>query len=260
MSVMKIAIAGYGYVGKAVYNAVRRWHEAVIIDPGYDEYNENKIDDTLNGVIICVSTPEAEDGSCDMTNVIDVINTTPKKVPILIKSTISIEGWLQINADFPNHYICFSPEFLRAETAIEDFQNQEVIYISKEKSGSHEHWQKMFKGCLYGRKYDFKSAEELILAKYFRNSFLATKVSFFNQVYDLCKAKDIDFESVRQVIADDKRIGHGHSMVTDQRGFGGHCFPKDTSAIVETAKNDNVDLTLIEEAIKYNATIRKPNK
>ena len=70
----------------------------------------------------------------------------------------------------------------------------------------------------------------------------------------------MDYEAVRQVVGDDKRIGHGHTTVTDERGFGGHCFPKDTSAIVETAKNDNVDLTLIEEAIKYNATIRKPGK
>lgn len=257
---MKIAIAGYGYVGKAVHATVKRWHETIIVDPGFDEYNNNKIDDTCNGVIICVSTPEADDGSCDMTNVIDVINTTPKKVPILIKSTISIEGWLQINADFPDHYICFSPEFLRAETAIEDFQKQETIYISIEKSGSHKHWQKMFKGCMYGKKYDFKDAKELILAKYFRNSFLATKVSFFNQIYDLCKAKNMDYEAVRQVVGDDNRIGHGHTTVTEERGFGGHCFPKDTSAIVETAKNDNVDLTLIEEAIKYNGTIRKPSK
>ena len=257
---MKIAIAGYGYVGKAVHSAAKRWHQTMVIDPGYEEFENNKIDDTYEGLIICVSTPEADDGSCDMTNVIDVIQTTPKKIPILIKSTISMEGWLQINADFPNHYICFSPEFLRAETALEDFKNQDVMYISLEKSGSHEHWEQVFKGCLNNRNYVFKNAEELILAKYFRNSFLATKVSFFNQVYDLCKAKDIDFEAVRQVIADDKRIGHGHSMVTEQRGFGGHCFPKDTNAIVETAKNDNVDLTLIEEAIKYNATIRKPNK
>lgn len=257
---MKIAIAGYGYVGKAVHNSVKRWHQSMVIDPGYEEYENNKVDDTFDGLIICVSTPEADDGSCDMTNVIDVIQTTPKRVPILIKSTISIEGWLQINADFPNHYICFSPEFLRAETALEDFKNQDMMYISIEKSGSHKHWKDVFKGCLNNRNYDFKSAEELILAKYFRNSFLATKVSFFNQVYDLCKAKDIDFEAVRQVIGDDKRIGHGHSMVTDQRGFGGHCFPKDTNAIIETAKNDNVDLSLIEEAIKYNATIRKPNK
>ena len=78
---MKIAIAGYGYVGKAVHNAAKRWHQTMVIDPGYEEFENNKIDDTYEGLIICVSTPEADDGSCDMTNVIDVIQTTPKRFP-----------------------------------------------------------------------------------------------------------------------------------------------------------------------------------
>ena len=99
--------------------------------------------------------------------------------------------------------------------------------------------------------------EELILAKNFRNSFLATKVAFFNQIYDLCEQLGVDYNNVSRAVALDDRIGSSHIEVTEERGFGGHCFPKDTSAIVETALKFNVDLSLIAEAIKYNNKIRK---
>lgn len=252
-----VGIAGYGYVGRAVNSAMKRWHGTVVIDPAFEEFADNKFTGDLDGIVICVSTPQGDDGSCDMTNVIDVINTSPKKVPILIKSTISIDGWTQIISDFPDHYICFSPEFLRAKTAEEDFKNTKEMYISKEKTGSHKHWKELFRNCMPFINVTYFDPEELILGKYFRNSFLATKVIFFNQIYDLCKKKNIDFENVRKIVTDDIRIGDSHSEVTEERGFGGHCFPKDTSAIVETAKNDNVDLTLIEEAIEYNNNVRK---
>ena len=113
------------------------------------------------------------------------------------------------------------------------------------------------------RIYDFNkpsvvvNAEELIVAKQFRNSFLATKVSFFNQINDLCECLDLDYEQVRQVVTDDERIGESHTMITDERGFGGHCFPKDTEALVYSALHHGCSQNLIQEAIKYNKKIRK---
>jgi UDPglucose 6-dehydrogenase len=76
-------------------------------------------------------------------------------------------------------------------------------------------------------------------------------------MYDLCKAVDVDYESVRQAVTEDSRIGDSHSWVTEQRGFGGHCFPKDTTAITKTGQRENVSLSLIKEAIEYNKRIRK---
>jgi len=71
------------------------------------------------------------------------------------------------------------------------------------------------------------------------------------------KADDADYNTVRKLITVDERIGDGHSSVTEQRGFGGHCFPKDTQAIVNTAKEKDIDLSILNEAIKYNNKIRK---
>jgi UDPglucose 6-dehydrogenase len=98
---------------------------------------------------------------------------------------------------------------------------------------------------------------ELVAAKAFRNSFLATKVAFFNQVYDYCKSYNLNYDSVARAVGADTRIGDSHTTITKERGFGGHCFPKDTSAITRSAQRNNTRLTIIEEAINYNRSIRK---
>lgn len=247
-----IVIAGYGYVGKAFHEAFKEIYDCEIVDPAI---NENKLENfEPTHVICCVSTPQGEDGSCYMENVYDVVSKTDKSVPILIKSTISIEGWRELKERFPEHSITFSPEFLRAKTAVKDFLDQKQIYFSKEGHEWTEFFKKRFPTALYSVR---KSAQELILAKYFRNSFLATKVAFFNQIYDLADKMGLNYDLIREVVADDERIGRSHTDITAERGFGGHCFPKDTMAITKTAKKHKSRLTLIEQAIKYNNEIRK---
>ena len=250
---MKILIAGYGFVGRAHYEVLKFKHDVVINDPALGYTNSY---DDVDAVIVCVATPQKKDGSCHMDNVYNVVEQCPD-VPILIKSTISIEGWQQLKQKYPNKGITFSPEFLRAKTAIEDFNKQEVMYFSNNDCNDDwEYWSKLFLNNNKSLKFKLASAEELILSKYFRNSFLATKVSFFNQMYDLCTELDVSFNEVRECVADDIRIGDSHSYVTDERGFGGHCFPKDTMAILSTANKNGIDLSLIKESIQYNNKIR----
>jgi UDPglucose 6-dehydrogenase len=257
---MKVTIAGWGYVGQAIETYLKDHHTIEIVDP---KFNGNNIKGTdPDAVIVCVATPRNEQGGCDISNVIQVINDTPREVPILIKSTISLEGWKEIEKCKGSLRITFSPEFLRAKTAIEDLKNQKFMYFSEvprkldpAKSGN-VFWKELFLKVdpkLAFKEYDAKA---LILAKYFRNSFLATKVSFFNQIFDLCKEVNVDYEAVRQVVTADERIGQGHSVVTQDRGFGGHCFPKDNEAIVDTATNNNVDLSLIKTSNEYNKKIK----
>jgi len=244
---MKITIAGYGFVGKAHREVLKDKHDITIVDPAWPEYNKPIPQDT-DAVIVCVSTPPREDGSCHMDNVYDVIERAPD-VPILIKSTISVEGWDMLIDTFPNRMLNFSPEFLRASSAVQDLQDAELILIG---GTSCSFWGKVF-----SKDIEIADPKELILAKYMRNSFLATKVAFFNQVYDLCKALGIEYEAVAHYTGMDSRITESHTQVTEERGFGGHCFPKDTSAIVQTGQRDNVDLSIIKEAIEYNNRIRK---
>jgi len=241
---MRILIAGYGMVGKAHHELLKDRHDIEIYDPalGYTDFGEP------DAVIVCVATPQRPDGSCEMKNVYEVIEASPD-VPILIKSTISVEGWDMLVDAFPNRMLNFSPEFLRAESAVEDLQNTDLILVG----GSDP----FFWGKVFNLPVEIAEARELILAKYARNSFLALKVAFFNQMYDLCDALDVEYSAVAHYTGMDERIGYSHTYITDERGFGGHCFPKDTSAIVRTGERNGVELSLIKQAIKYNNSIRK---
>jgi UDPglucose 6-dehydrogenase len=186
-----------------------------------------------------------------MQNVYDVLNDL-KNVPVLIKSTISLIGWQYIQRTFLK--VSFSPEFLRAESALEDFRENNTILIGGD---SVHFWQEIFLNAMGNVNIDVATPEELILTKYFRNSFLATKVAFFNEIYDLCKATDTDYENVSRLIALDSRIGSSHTQVTEDRGFGGHCFPKDVSALLKMAESFKNNLNILEAANNYNKRIRK---
>ena len=242
---MKILIAGYGFVGRAHYEVLKFKHDVVINDPALGYTNSY---DDVDAVIVCVATPPREDGSCHMDNVFDVIEKTPD-VPILIKSTISVEGWQMLVDAFPNRMLNFSPEFLREASWLEDITNMDLMLIG----GTNTcFWKDVFKVNI-----EIAEPEELILAKYARNSFLALKVAYFNQLYDLCDALDVEYSAVAHYTTMDERIGDSHTFISEERGFGGHCFPKDTNAIIKTAQRNNVELSILKEAVEYNRRIRK---
>lgn len=246
---MKIQIAGYGFVGMSHALALKSEDtEIFIYDPakGYNDWNKE-----ADAVIICVSTPEDSDGSCDMSNVYDIVEKTGD-IPILIKSTISLEGWKLIKRASPWKSITFSPEFLRAKHAVEDFKNQKLIYMG---GSDPSFWINLISNRL-NITIEVADVEELILAKYLRNSFLALKVAFFNQVYDLCEKTGIEYSAVAHYVTEDPRIGNSHSFVTKERGYGGHCFPKDVSALLSTAHGLKCDLSILSEAMQYNERLR----
>ena len=243
---MKIGIAGYGYVGQSHELIFKECHDIIISDPFKREFGNLRHADCI---IVCVSTPSTEQGYCDVSNVVDVIKEAPD-VPILIKSTISPEGWKHIR-DVTSKDLTFSPEFLRAESWKEDALNQKDYYFG----GDNVHfWSELFLNARGRINIDVASPEELILIKQLRNSYLALKVTFFNQVHDYCTSEGIDFENVRNLITKDKRIGESHSHVTEERGFGGHCLPKDTLATLKSSKQS---MTLLKQALDYNKLIRK---
>lgn len=248
---MKIGILGYGMVGSVHYRLLKDTFNVVVYDPAlrcYDDVSH------VDAIIVSVSTPEMNNGSCGISNVYDAINHAPN-VPILIKSTISVEGWRHLRESFPDRDITFSPEYLRAQTAFDDLISMQALDISGD---NPQFWWNIFKEVLpEGVVCRVSDPEVLIVNKYFRNSFLALKVSFANQIYDYCQAIGVDYAEVANIAGDDNRIGHSHLEVTEERGWGGHCFPKDTAAIVHSASYAGINLTLIRESIKYNNAIRK---
>lgn len=247
-------IIGYGFVGRAVGNALQTKHRTLIVDP---KFTENKISDFLesDAAIVCVPTPGDD---CDITEVLNVIEQIPVNVPVLIKSTVTPERLAQIIVQFPEHKICYSPEFLRAVNSDKDFATQKFMIIGGD--DPNHFWRTLFQTVLLDCKLYFEcSFAEASMAKYTVNSFLATKVAFFNQIYDMCKENGADYEIVRQMISHDARIGGSHTLVPGLdgiRGFGGACFPKDTKSFLEYSKNLNKPITILEETVKYNDKIR----
>jgi UDPglucose 6-dehydrogenase len=254
---MKIIIAGYGFVGKAVANALKDHHEVIIVDP---KFNDTKIKNhhDADGIIICVNTPTGENGII-VENVANVLDQIPIFMPVLIKSTVTPNVVDVFEELYPDHNICYSPEFLRATTANQDFLNQKYIVIGGE--DPEYFWQELFQTTLTNCKMFLKCSErEACMVKYTANSFLALKVSFFNQIFDICEKTGLDYNIVRHIVAQDTRIGSGHTLVPgldSERGFGGHCFPKDTEAFTHWANKIEAPVTLVESAIKYNKKVRK---
>ena len=255
---MKIIIAGYGFVGKAVASALQTKHELVIIDP---KYNNNKITDHVDadGIIICVSTPTTEDGICNVNNIANVLDHVPFFMPVMIKSTLTppnVQGFKEI---YENHSIVYSPEFLRANSADSDFLNQKYIIVGGEDPEGF--WHELFTTTLPHCKMIFQcSEEEACMIKYTINCFLALKASYFNQIADICDNNKMDYDIVRHIVSQDTRIGAGHTLVPGpdgQRGWGGACFPKDTEAFLKWSNTIGMPATLVESSIQYNNKVRK---
>jgi len=255
---MKIIIAGYGFVGKAVANALNTQHEIVVQDPQYTDYKMIDHHDA-DGIIICVGTPSLPNGGCDCKDIASVLDDVPIFMPILVKSSVTPEVIETLSEIYPNHCITYSPEFLRAASANTDFLNQKYVVLGGEDPECF--WQELFQTTLPNCKLIFNcSAIEASMVKYTVNSFLATKVAFFNSIYDICQKNNADYDIVRHIVTHDSRIGNSHTLVPGldgERGFGGHCFPKDTSAFIKYSKSLNTPLEILEAVVDYNGKIRK---
>ena len=230
---MKIVIAGYGPVGVATHSALYGRMDVVIDDP----YKERVVTDVtgVDGVVVCVATPQLEDGSCGTQNVKDVLRKYGA-TRFLIKSAVD-PVWLSKNHDEFGGSVTVSPEFLRGShqwgDPTEEFINQEfAIYGGPDARW----WDEMFSPAMKNLKeVKYCSRDQAAFAKYVENCFLATKVSFFNEMYDVFNRCGFEgFDQMVDAITVDPRINRSHTQVPGpdgNRGWGGHCFPKDTSAM-----------------------------
>jgi UDPglucose 6-dehydrogenase len=255
---MKIIIAGYGFVGKAVAESLKDQNDLHIVDP---KYTTAEIEHCphADGVIICVGTPSTNLGDCDVSQIYQVMDKVPETIPVLIKCTIRPDYLNRLLVNYPRHNICYSPEFLRAATANADFANQEYMVLGGEEPD--ELWSNLFKNSLKNlNKIEHCTLTEASMVKYAANCFLSVKVTFFNQIYDMCQKNGANYDSIVGMLKMDERIGMSHMQVPGpdgSRGFGGACFPKDTSAFIHYTDHLGTIHTLVESAVKYNKKVRK---
>ena len=292
---MKITIIGSGYVGLVSGACFAKiGHKVICIDndkskisklqqniipiyePGLEELisdlaSKNKIRfsndlasaiNDSQAVFIAVGTPQDQDGSADLSYVLNVVNNlaniikTPKI--IITKSTVPAGTGARIRKIIdqinPNNQISLAsnPEFLREGFAIDDFLNPDRIIIGCEDEASKKILAKIYQP-LANHKIIFSDIVTAELIKYASNAFLATKISFINEMANLCEILDGDIKTLSQGIGLDSRIGQ--KFLNPGPGFGGSCFPKDIQAILKIAKDNNTDLSIINAA--YNSNINR---
>jgi len=255
---MRLLIIGHGFVGKAVdYGFTHPAVEKTIIDPKYGNSIEDISINDFDATFVCVPTPMSADSSIDasiLDSIMGVINSSyrDRHKPVIIKSTITPD----IIEKYCSSGIVYNPEFLREKTALEDFVNPEFHVFG----GSHydtyvvEELYSMYSMCKRCPTYHM-GFKEASLVKYTINSFLATKITFFNQLYDVACSENINFNTVVNAVSADSRIGNSHMRVPGfdgKRGFGGSCFPKDTNAFVSYTDK----MTLLEKVISINNVYR----
>ncbi len=246
---MKIGIIGHGHIGTAMAELFK---DAII----YDKYKGIGSKQDINScdfAFICVPTPMAEDGSCDTSIVEEVISWCDAKI-IVIRSTVKVGFSREMRVKYGKRII-FQPEFY-GETPnhpYADLSKQQWIILGGDKDIAIE-VDKLYKKVM---KLDYKTcycnSDEAEMMKYMDNSFLATKVVFANEMYDICKSLNLDYFKVRDLWLMDSRIGSSHTFVyEDNRGFGGSCLPKDIASLEKQAKDNKVDTTLISAVIEKN--------
>ena len=260
---MNLGIIGRGFVGSAVANGFDKGCDQIIVDP---KYTDNTIQDVLDCklVFVCVPTPVSEDGSCDTTIANDVLtelNRLQYKGVVVIKSTI-IPDYLQ---EFKKEFelkIVYNPEFLTEANANADFKNP-PFQVFGGKWRDCEVVEKAYLRHSSVRivptfKVDLTTAS---LLKYTINSWLATKVIFFNELKELHElgSSMVSWEQFTDMLSRDERMGNSHMQVPGpdgDPGFGGHCLPKDTEALLNYANKKNIKMSVLRKAVQTNKKIR----
>ena len=262
MTEKKILVIGKGFVGDAVGSALVKSHTILYHDPAKGEnYNIRQLGD-LDGIILCLPTPMDEEGFCDDSLVNDYywkIREISNTVHVLIKSTTSVATLQNLQCEL-DEYLTFSPEFLVAANARSDMVNAPFFIYSGVSGKGAIFWGEVFKPCVknWENAYYTDSMVEAGFVKYAINSFLATKVTFMNELYDLYSTITMghgNFDNIAALMSLDKRIGASHMQVPGpdgKFGWGGACFPKDTSEFVKLGEFNMQPLTLLETAIKSN--------
>jgi len=259
---MKIGIIGQGFVGNAVFQKFKNFFDVLTHDIISEKCNStlNDVTQKCSTIFVCVPTPMNNDGSCNFQILDSILSNLNDKTSatVVIKSTIIPGTTESFNKKFKNIGIVFNPEFLTERNAVEDFNNQDRIILGGPRpltSNLKQIYSKVFPKA-YVVKTGSTHAE---MIKYFTNCFLASKVSFANEMYKLCSALKLDYDKVVEYAILDSRLGNSHWSVPGPDGdfgFGGHCFPKDLSAVIKMTNDLKTTNHTLKSIIKTNNEVR----
>lgn len=291
---MKISVIGTGYVGLVSGTcfaeighdvtcidineekvAMLKRGESPIYEPGLNDLLDRNIKSNRlkfstgldsvkdsKAVFLAVQTPSDEDGSADLTWFLNAAEDVAKVISdntiIVIKSTVPVGTCNKVRdlvakTTDKKFFVVNNPEFLKEGSAIEDFMRPDRVVIGHDNEYAAQAMDELYEPLVkQGNPIYNMSNLSAEMTKYAANCFLATKISFINDVARLCDAVGADINEVRKGISSDRRIG-SHFLYPGP-GYGGSCFPKDVKALIYTAKENGMNLQVVEATEEVNAT------
>jgi nucleotide sugar dehydrogenase len=263
MMKFKIGVVGFGFVGESQAFAFSPVADIKVfdIDPVKKTHS---LEETINQdlVFVCLPTPMKENGIQDISLIekffedVSLLNISKKPIYIL-KSTVLPGTTSRLEKKF-NLDIVFCPEFLTEKTAKLDMLTQSRIVIG----GVNylvDKVKELFEARFGSKHYIITDTNSAEFIKYMSNNFLALKISFMNEYYNLVENIGGDWKSITEGFVSDPRIGNSHTQVPGhdgKRGFGGTCFPKDINAIIEFSKQNGIEMPTLEAAWETNLKVR----
>lgn len=255
-----VAVCGFGFVGAAVAHGFRE-QNVIALDPKFGTHTSDLelLPKKPDVIFICVPTPMGENGDVDVSIVSKVLQECECYDTLMVLKSTVPPNLVKIFARKYKKFV-YNPEFLRELTADWDFEHP----ISNVYGGQLEYTQQLqeifeeYSICSEAATFHM-TAEEASFVKYLDNTFLSTKVLFFNQFHDIVEKAGCDYNVIKTAVSNDTRIGSSHMNVPGADGrksYGGSCYPKDTPAFIRYAEKMGVDFSVLKEAWNANCDYR----
>ena len=274
-------IIGYGFVGSSlghlfeqnnlhfnVFDPIDKIGDFIYCGNIHSLVLFSESENDINYYFVAVPTPSASDGSCDTSIVENVLEelseTITKKSIVLIKSTVVPGTISKLQDKFNSELITvlFQPEFLRENTAKEDMYNADFTLISNSTVENNLLLQDLFINHIYKHKDNtviFRNITELELFKYTLNNYLAVKIWYFNQIYEVCEKINVDYQSLKTLFPLDKRIGEYGTHVPGpdgKFGYGKKCLKKESKSMVKFLEELELDNSVMTNIVNENIRMR----
>lgn len=274
MDKLNVGVVGLGYVGTAIQYAHRALHEEVLtydIDESKHPNCETLLElvNKADLIYVCVPTPMKVNGECDIgiveQVVSDIAQSNTRKI-IVIKSTVVPGTTERLQIHYPIHDIFFCPEFLTEANFMDDYLNQDVMLLGISRNSQRTLAESVLKEQLAVSRVKYSSIVDATTAefyKYVANIFLATKVSFANEMETVAGEIGVNWNDIIDIVGNDERLGRSHWKVPGpdgHRGFGGTCFPKDINGLIAYAQSLGIQTPLLKAVWKRNVLVDRPER
>ena len=255
----KIGIVGLGFVGSAIRDSMDGFSNLILVDPPKGLPHTYKDLASCEAIFVCVPSPSNDDGSCDTSILEDALDKLKDFNGVIIsKTTAPPSVYEDLSKKYKN--LVHAPEFLTAANASRDYANGTFAIIGGSTSAYIREAERIIRfGQSNLKDVRYSTAAEASLSKYVINCFLSTKVVFMNEIYNLSTSLGLNYGRIASLVKLDPRIGNSHMQVPGPdgaMGFGGMCFPKDTSALLKWAEECSQSLEVLNAAVKKNTLLR----